>query len=62
MLLDAKPTNYMMTPENAIPVQNYTAEVLYTGDEEEGSKDPYLLELIDEIDEIKELEDIRPVL
>jgi TFIIF-interacting CTD phosphatase-like protein len=26
VLIDPKPTNYMMTPENAIPVIPYTAE------------------------------------
>ena len=57
MLLDGKPTNFMMTPENAMPVFEYTAEYVSKDD-----KDPHLLNIMEEIDEIKDLEDIRPAL
>lgn len=63
MLLDPKPSNYMMTPENCLPVFEYNAEGIKR--EDEGTvdgKDPYLLSLIEELDEIKDLEDIRPTL
>ena len=49
----------MMTPENALPVMEYTANFSSEADEK---NDPYLQTLIDEIDEIKDFEDVRPVL
>jgi TFIIF-interacting CTD phosphatase-like protein len=55
-LLDPKPINFMMTPENSIPVVQYNAE--YLGKE----KDPHLLTLIEELEDIKDLEDVRPAL
>ena len=61
VLLDSKPTNYMMTPENAIPIVPYTAE--YVEDEERKSRgDNFLVTLTEELEEIKDLEDIRPTL
>ena len=57
IIIDPKPINFMMTPENAIPATEYTAEY-----HEPGSKDPHLLMLIDELDELKDLEDVRPYL
>ena len=60
VLLDSKPTNFMMTPENCMPVFEYTAE--YSSSDKNNMVDPHLLNLIDEIDEIKDLEDIRPAL
>ena len=57
ILLDPKPTNYMMTPENIIPVHPYTAE-----NPEDGFKDEYLLSIMQELDELKDLEDVRPTL
>ena len=67
ILLDPKPSNYMMTPENCIPILEYTAESikpqnLKGKDESEDMKDPYLLSVIQELDEIKDLEDVRPTL
>jgi TFIIF-interacting CTD phosphatase-like protein len=56
VLLDPQPVNFMMAPENAMPVFAYTAE--YEGRE----KDPHLLNVIEELDEIKDIEDIRPAL
>ena len=59
VLVDPKPPNYMMTPDNAIPIGSYNAEDL---DEGKGMLDPSLLTLIEQIEEIKELEDVRPTL
>ena len=56
ILLDPKPFNFMMTPENSMPIFEYTAE--YSSNE----KDPHLLNIIEELEEIKDLEDIRPAL
>ena len=68
ILLDPKPQNYMLTPENCILIQQYTAENLdpqhlegYEGNVEP-NKDPHLLQLIGELEEYKELEDVRPIL
>ena len=55
-MLDPSPTNYMMAPENSMPVFAYTAE--YATKE----KDPHLLSIMEELNEIKDLEDIRPAL
>lgn len=57
--MDSKPINFMMTPENAIPVMEYNASFATEADEK---NDPYLQTLIEEIDEIKDFEDVRPVL
>jgi TFIIF-interacting CTD phosphatase-like protein len=58
-LLDPKPINFMMTPENSIPVFEYSAEYLgLTG----GAKDPHLLGIMEELEDIKDLEDVRPAL
>ena len=46
----------MMTPENVIPIFEYTAEY------ESQEKDPHLLNIIEELNEIIDLEDIRPAL
>jgi hypothetical protein len=48
----------MMTPENSIPVFEYTAEYLNKGDQ----KDPHLISIMEELDDIKDLEDVRPAL
>ena len=57
-MLDPKPINFMMTPENSIPVFEYTAEYLGLGEQ----KDPHLLSIMEELDDIKDLEDVRPAL
>jgi hypothetical protein len=49
----------MMTPENVIPVMEYTAQYAPTTEED---KDHTLLELMEEIDQLKELSDVRPSL
>ena len=50
----------MMTPENCMPVFEYTAQFSSTNNND--LSDPHLLNLINEIEEIKDLEDIRPAL
>lgn len=68
LLLDCKPHNYMMTPENCIPIGEYHAETLNTIHLEgyegnvEPEKDGSLLQLMDELDQYKDLEDVRPVI
>jgi TFIIF-interacting CTD phosphatase-like protein len=63
VLIDPKPTNYMMTPENAIPVIPYTAEFSQVDlNGKETIKDMHLLQLISELEDIKDLEDVRPAL
>lgn len=57
VLLDPKPINFMMTPENSIPIFEYTAEYQNKDD-----KDMHLLSIIEELDDIKDLEDVRPAL
>jgi TFIIF-interacting CTD phosphatase-like protein len=59
ILLDPKPVNYIMTPENSMPVMEYTAE--YASGKGELTDD-HLLGLIDELEEIKDVEDVRPAL
>lgn len=68
ILLDCKAHNYMMTPENCIPISEYQAERLdalhlegYSGNVEP-EKDTSLLEIMGELDHYKDLEDVRPVL
>jgi len=56
ILLDTKPTNFMMTPENALPVFEYTAEYA------QKEKDSHLLSIIEELKELHDLEDVRPAL
>jgi len=58
VMLDPKPVNYIMTPENSMPVMEYTAEYA-TGKD---MTDSHLLGLIEELEEIKDVEDIRPAL
>jgi len=58
ILLDSNAVNYMMTPDNSLPVFAYTAE--YEGKENE--KDVHLSQLIEELEELKDLEDVRPAL
>lgn len=68
LLLDCKRENYMLTPENCIPISEYTAESMdpihlegYEGNVE-AAKDEFLLDLIAELEDYKDLEDVRPVL
>lgn len=59
VLLDPKPINYMMTPENSIPIFEYTAEFQ---NKDKDDTDMHLLSIMEELDDIKELEDVRPAL
>lgn len=59
VLLDPKPVNYIMTPENSMPVMEYTAE--YASGKNDMTDD-HLLGLIEELEEIKDVEDVRPAL
>jgi len=59
VLLDPKPVNYIMTPENSMPVMEYTAE--YASGKNELTDD-HLLGLIEELEDIKDVEDVRPAL
>ena len=59
VLLDPKPVNYIMTPENSMPVMEYTAE--YASGKNDMTDD-HLLGLIDELEDIKDVEDVRPAL
>tara|TARA_B110000305_G_C19388034_1_gene613302 strand:- start:119 stop:379 length:261 start_codon:yes stop_codon:yes gene_type:complete len=58
VLLDPKPINFMMAPENSIPIFEYTAEY----ESKEDQTDMHLLSIMEELDDIKELEDVRPAL
>jgi len=60
LLIDSKPVNFIMTPENVIPAIEYTAE--FDTKEKIGAVDTNLLEIMDDIESIKEFEDIRPAL
>lgn len=57
MILDPRPLNFLMTPENGYPVVAYTAE--YANSE---GKDGYLLQLIEDIEHLRTLDDVRPYL
>ena len=57
--MDPKPTNFMMTPENCLPVFAYTADYSPNTEDE---KDPHLLNLIDELETLKHADDVRPIL
>ena len=49
ILADPKPLNFLMTPENGVPVLPYEAR----GDYVDSEKDDYLLMLIEDIEEIR---------
>jgi TFIIF-interacting CTD phosphatase-like protein len=55
VLLDPKSTNFILSPENGIPVMAYSAEMDMVGE-----KDPYLLALIDELKDLAKMDDVRP--
>jgi len=59
ILLDPKPVNYIMTPENSMPVMEYTAE--YASGKNDITDD-HLLGLMEELEDIKDVEDVRPAL
>jgi hypothetical protein len=55
VLLDPNPLNFMLAPENGMPVIPYTAEV----DSGKGPKDDYLLGMLEHIKELEKAEDAR---
>jgi hypothetical protein len=58
LLADPQPINFLMAPENAMPLVPYTAEHL----PENGEKDNYLLSLIEELEELRVEKDVRNIL
>lgn len=58
VLLDPNPVNFIMAPENGIPVVPYQANE----DLNHTDKDQYLLTLIEDIEELKKQQDVRPYL
>lgn len=56
VLADSKPLNFIMTPENGLPVSPYDAENHGQG------VDEYLLALIEEIEDLRKMKDVRPYL
>ena len=59
ILLDPRPINFIMTPENGYPVVPYSAEFQNLNN---GPKDEFLLSLIDELEKLKKVDDVRPYL
>jgi len=45
VILDPKPFNFIMTPDNGMPVMEYNAEM--------DGEDPFLLALIDDLEELR---------
>ena len=58
LLADPRPLNFLMAPENGLPVMPYEARGVY----ENAEKDEYLLRLIEEIEEIRKQDDVRQYL
>ncbi len=58
VLADPDTLNFAMTPENGLPIMAYKGENFV----DDGSKDDYLLTVIEEIEELKEMEDVRTYL
>ena len=56
LLLDVKPLNYILNPDNVIPWPIYKADYIYTKIKE---KDDFFLQLIDDLEEFKQAEDVR---
>jgi TFIIF-interacting CTD phosphatase-like protein len=59
VLMDPRPVNFIMTPENGYPVVPFNAEFVT---KKTDVKDDYLLSLIEDIKELKKLDDVRPYL
>lgn len=58
LLLDTKPINFILNPDNVIPCIQYKAESPYT---KKKVPDTFLLELIEELEDFKDAEDVRPI-
>ena len=59
VLIDPRPLNFIMTPENGYPVVSYTAEYQSPV---ASDKDEYLLSLIEELEDLRKMDDVRPYL
>ena len=57
VLADSKHINFLMTPENGLPIFPYEAQENYQGD-----KDVTLLTFIEEIEDLRKMPDVRPYL
>lgn len=58
LLLDTKPLNFILNPDNCIPCEKYTADYMYS---DPTIKDDFLLQLIDDLEEFKAADDVRPL-
>lgn len=58
ILIDPKPLNFLLTPENGLPCIEYNAELDFAGFNE----DPYLLTLREELKKLVKMDDVRPYL
>ena len=56
--MDSNNLNFLFAPDNSLPCQPFTAEILAP----EGETDPYLLTLIEIIKDLQNTEDVRPQL
>lgn len=56
LILDVKPLNFILNPDNCIPCEEYTADFMFTKEKQE---DVFLLSLMDELEEFKETDDVR---
>lgn len=58
IILDPNPLNFMLSPENGLPIVGYNAELHTAGQ----SKDEYLIGVTLILKEILALQDVRPYL
>ena len=56
LILDTKPLNFILNPDNSIPCEPFTADYSYT---DPNLKDTFLDQLIDDLEEFKEVDDVR---
>lgn len=56
LLLDVKPLNFILNPNNVIPWEEYTADYMYS---DKNLKDPFLEMLMDDLEEFKDTDDVR---
>ena len=58
VILDPNPLNFMLSPENGLPLVGYNAEMHTPGQE----RDEYLIAVTQIVKELAELDDVRPYL
>ena len=56
LLLDTKPLNYILNPNNVIPCEEYTADYMYSDSK---LKDIFLTMLMEDLEEFKNADDVR---